>query len=61
MSTRARPRTPDRRTRPRPDPDAIAAVEDAAALLTSLGHHVEPAASGVDERRLATDFLTMWF
>ena len=42
-------------------PDAIAAVEDAAALLTSLGHHVEPAASGVDERRLATDFLTMWF
>jgi Asp-tRNA(Asn)/Glu-tRNA(Gln) amidotransferase A subunit family amidase len=42
-------------------PDAIAAVEDAAALLTSLGHHVEPAASGVDEHRLATDFLTMWF
>jgi amidase len=42
-------------------PDAIAAVEDAAALLTSLGHHVEPAASGVDERQLATDFLTMWF
>jgi amidase len=42
-------------------PDAIAAVEDAATLLTSLGHHVEAASTGVDERQLATDFLTMWF
>jgi amidase len=42
-------------------PDAISAVEDAAALLQSLGHEVEPAASGVDERQLAKDFLTMWF
>jgi amidase len=42
-------------------PEAVAAVEDAAALLTSLGHDVEPASTGVDERQLATDFLTMWF
>lgn len=42
-------------------PDAIAAVEDAVAVLSSLGHEVEPAASGVDERQLAKDFLTMWF
>lgn len=43
------------------DDQAIAAVQDAATLLTDLGHHVEPAATGVDERQLATDFLTMWF
>ncbi|UYP21047.1 amidase [Rhodococcus sp. Z13] len=43
------------------DPEAIAAVEDAAALLEELGHHVEPASTGVDERRLAEDFLAMWF
>ncbi|MCX6464946.1 MAG: amidase [Pseudonocardiales bacterium] len=43
------------------DPEAVAAVEDAARLLESLGHHVEPAASGVDERQLSRDFLTMWF
>ncbi len=42
-------------------PDAIAAVDDAAALLESLGHHLEPATSGVDERQLAKDFFTMWF
>jgi amidase len=43
------------------DPEAIAAVEDAATLLTSLGHEVEAASSGVDERTMAADFLTMWF
>ncbi|GAA4706556.1 amidase [Pseudonocardia yuanmonensis] len=43
------------------DPEAVAAVEDAAALLTSLGHDVEPTVTGVDERQLARDFLTMWF
>ncbi|MBG6136922.1 amidase [Longispora fulva] len=41
-------------------PDAVAAVEDAAALLTKLGHDVGPAETGVDERQLALDFLTMW-
>jgi amidase len=43
------------------DPEAVAAVQDATALLTELGHDVEPAASGVDGRAMATDFLTMWF
>lgn len=41
--------------------DAIAAVEDAAAVLDGLGHTVEPAETGIDERALAADFLTMWF
>ncbi|GAY09098.1 amidase [Pseudonocardia sp. N23] len=43
------------------DAQAVAAVQDAAELLESLGHVVEPASSGVDERQLAKDFLTMWF
>ncbi|WP_035845037.1 amidase [Kitasatospora azatica] len=41
-------------------PHAVAAVEDAAALLAGLGHEVEPAETGIDEHRLAFDFLTMW-
>ncbi|WP_412538302.1 amidase [Longispora sp. K20-0274] len=41
-------------------PEAVAAVEDAVALLTSLGHDVEPAETGIDERQLALDFLSMW-
>lgn len=43
------------------DPEAVAAVDATVALLDELGHHVEPATTGVDERQLATDFLTMWF
>ncbi|GEL22631.1 putative amidase [Pseudonocardia sulfidoxydans NBRC 16205] len=43
------------------DAQAVAAVEDAATLLAAAGHEVEAAASGVDERQLAKDFLTMWF
>ncbi|MBO2456006.1 amidase [Actinomadura violacea] len=42
------------------DPQAVAAVEDAAKLLEALGHDVEPAKTGIDERRLAFDFLAMW-
>jgi amidase len=43
------------------DPQAVAAVEDAARLLQSLGHHVEPAAPPVDGMALSKDFLLMWF
>ncbi|MGF1432017.1 amidase [Kitasatospora sp. LaBMicrA B282] len=42
------------------DPQAVAAVEDAAKLLSGLGHQVEPAATGIDEHQLALDFLAMW-
>ena len=42
-------------------PEAVTAVTEAAALLESLGHVVEPAETGVDERQLAQDFLRMWF
>ncbi|WP_094980282.1 amidase [Rhodococcus pyridinivorans] len=43
------------------DPEAKAAVDAAVAVLEELGHHVEPASTGIDERRLAEDFLIMWF
>ncbi|WP_280264798.1 amidase [Nocardia wallacei] len=42
------------------DPEAVRAVEDAAALLESLGHTAEPATLGIDGRRLALDFMTVW-
>ncbi|GAB2719045.1 amidase [Kitasatospora kifunensis] len=41
-------------------PQAVAAVEDTAALLGTLGHQVEPAETGIDEHRMALDFLSMW-
>ncbi|MDQ4115636.1 MAG: amidase [Actinomycetota bacterium] len=42
-------------------PEALAAVREATGLLTGLGHIVEAASSGVDERQLSRDFLAMWF
>ena len=42
-------------------PKPCAAVEQAARLLDSLGHHVEVAAPRIDGRRLAFDFLQMWY
>ncbi len=44
-----------------PDPEAIAAVEKAAALLTELGHEVEEVKPPHDDEALARDFLTIWF
>ncbi|MBA3780919.1 MAG: amidase [Nocardioides sp.] len=44
-----------------PDPEAIAAVEGAAKLLTELGHQVEEVSPPYDDEALARDFLTIWF
>ncbi|TQV69880.1 amidase [Exilibacterium tricleocarpae] len=42
------------------DADCVAAVEDAAALLQSLGHSVEQACPAIDGRRVAHCYLTMY-
>ena len=44
-----------------PDPESVTAVESAAALLSSLGHHVEEVEPPYDEWALTRDFLTIWF
>ena len=44
-----------------PDPEAVAAVQSAAAQLASLGHHVEEVEPPYDEWALTRDFLTIWF
>jgi amidase len=46
---------------PQPHPEALKAVADAAALLTELGHVVEPAQVPCDDVELARDFLLPWF
>jgi amidase len=42
------------------DPACVRAVTDTAALLQSLGHHVEQAEPEVDGLQLAQDYLTMY-
>jgi hypothetical protein len=44
-----------------PHPSAVTAVTEAAALLESLGHDIEPVAAPYDDAALARDFLTIWF
>jgi amidase len=44
---------------PEVHPDCISAVEDTAALLEELGHHVEPAQPMLDGPAFARAFLTM--
>ncbi|MFW0782991.1 amidase [Gordonia sp. CPCC 206044] len=46
---------------PKPDPEAIAAVEHAATILEGLGHHVEEVSPPYDDGALSRDFLTIWF
>ena len=43
------------------DPECARATEDAARLLASLGHEVEPAEPQIDGREVATGYLTMYF
>ncbi len=40
--------------------DVVAALDDAARLVESLGHHVEPARFGLDFDAIAHAFLVMW-
>jgi amidase len=42
-------------------PEAVAAVNDAAKLLASLGHHLEEAAPEIDGAALAKAFLHVYF
>ncbi|MBD0860618.1 amidase [Gordonia sp. zg691] len=46
---------------PNPHPEARAAVEHAASLLTDLGHQVEEVEPPHDDAELARDFLDIWF
>lgn len=43
------------------DPAAVAAVEETARLLESLGHKVEQAQPEIDGMGLGRDFLRIWF
>lgn len=42
-------------------PEAVTAVTNAAELLVSLGHEVEPAEPELDGAGVGRDFLSMWF
>lgn len=44
-----------------PHPEAVAAVEHAASILTELGHQVEEVDPPHDDAALARDFLDIWF
>jgi amidase len=43
-----------------PDPEVITAVENAAKLLESLGHHVEPTDLPMDGAQFGADFTALW-
>lgn len=44
-----------------PHPEAIAAVEGTVQLLTELGHEVDEVRPPYNDKRLAEDFLVIWF
>jgi amidase len=46
---------------PQPHPSAVRAVQEAAELLTELGHQVEPVGRFYDDAALARHFLAIWF
>ena len=46
--------------RPTPHPEAVRAIERAAALLTDLGHEVQEIDPPHDDAQLGRDFLTIW-
>src|SRR5690606_16356496 len=41
--------------------EAVRAVEEAAQLLQSLGHHVEEAEPDINGEQMTADWLQMWF
>ena len=43
-----------------PDPEVRTAVNNAAKLLESLGHHVEPTTWPMDGEQFGTDFTVLW-
>ncbi|MEO8114816.1 MAG: amidase, partial [Phenylobacterium sp.] len=43
-----------------PAPEVVRATEDAARLVASLGHHVEPAHWPMDGQQFIQDFLLLW-
>lgn len=53
--------TTDSAIRTTPHPEAVRAVEHAAALLSELGHQVEQTRPPHDDAQLGRDFLTIWF
>lgn len=44
----------------RPDAEVVAAVEGAAKLMASLGHHVEPTHWPIDGAQFGRDFTALW-
>lgn len=48
------------KVRDAPHPEAVRAVEDAAALLEALGHEVEEVDPPHDDEQLARDFMVLW-
>jgi amidase len=44
----------------KPDPEVIKAIEGAAKLLASLGHHVEPTDWPMDGAQFGADFTALW-